>query len=270
MAARRSLRDRFFTPPVARAITSPLGILLAGAGAAVGIVAGLPIVAAAGLGAAAWAARVAAAIPRGAIGERIDPFALGEPWRRFVQEALQTRARFDEAVSHADRGPLRDRLQEIADRMETGVQACWRIARRGQALVDARKGIDVDAARVELDRIERDASQPWAAGSALDRTAQALRSQLATAERMDHVIQDAYARLQLLDARMDEAIARTLELSVQADTDADLRGLGSDVDTLVDDMEALRQALEEASDAEQTGFGSRAAGEGGSKETGTA
>jgi len=38
--ARRSFRDRFFTPPVARAMTSPLGILLAGVGAAVGIVVG--------------------------------------------------------------------------------------------------------------------------------------------------------------------------------------------------------------------------------------
>ncbi|MEQ1787849.1 MAG: hypothetical protein ABL966_12410, partial [Acidimicrobiales bacterium] len=28
-----SLRDRFFTPPVARAVTSPLGILALGAGA---------------------------------------------------------------------------------------------------------------------------------------------------------------------------------------------------------------------------------------------
>jgi hypothetical protein len=257
---RRSFRDRFFTPPVARAITSPLGILLAGAGAAVGIAAGLPVAAVVGLGAAAWAARVAAAVPRGTVGERIDPFALDEPWRRFVQEALQARTRFAEAVNRADRGPLRERLQEIADRMETGVQACWRIARRGQALVEARAGIDVEHVRAQLQHVERDATQPWAAGSALERTSEALRSQLATAERIDVVIRDAYSRLQLLDARMDEAIARTLELSVHADADVDLRGLGSDVDTLVDDMEALRQALEEASDAERPGFQSGAAG----------
>ena len=64
--SRRSFRDRFFTPPVARAITSPSGILLAGAGASAAILAGLPIAAIAGLGAAAWAARVAVAVPRDA------------------------------------------------------------------------------------------------------------------------------------------------------------------------------------------------------------
>ena len=41
--ARLSLRDRFFTPQVARALTSPSGILSLGAGAAVGIVATAPV-----------------------------------------------------------------------------------------------------------------------------------------------------------------------------------------------------------------------------------
>jgi hypothetical protein len=248
--ARPSFRDRFFTPPVARAITSPLGILLAGAGVSVGIVVGAPLVAAIGLGVAAWAGRVAVAIPRAPTEERIDPFTLDEPWRRFVQEALQARARFTEAVGRADSGPLRDRLREIADRMETGVRECWRIACRGQALVEARSGIDVGDVQRQLEAVSRDADEPSASGSALARTAEALRAQLETAQRMDAVIADAHSRLRLLDARLDEAVARTLELSVRADDRADLTGLGADVDTLVHDMEALRQALEETDDAE--------------------
>ncbi len=63
--ARPSFRDRFFSRRVGRAMTSPLAIVLAGAGAAVGIVAGGGIPLAVGLGAAAWAGRVAAALPRG-------------------------------------------------------------------------------------------------------------------------------------------------------------------------------------------------------------
>ncbi len=62
--ARLSFSDRFFTPPVARAIMSPLSIVLLGAATAVGIVAGLPIVAAAGIGAAAYGAKVALSVPR--------------------------------------------------------------------------------------------------------------------------------------------------------------------------------------------------------------
>ena len=43
--SRLSFKDRFLTPPVARAMTSPVSILLAGAGASVAIATGLPLVA---------------------------------------------------------------------------------------------------------------------------------------------------------------------------------------------------------------------------------
>jgi hypothetical protein len=49
----------------------------------------------------------------------------------------------------------------------------------------------------------------------------------------------------LLNARLDEAAARTIELSVQAHDVSELGGLGADVDEMVDEMEALRQAIEE-------------------------
>ena len=69
--------------------------------------------------------------------------------------------------------------------------------------------------------------------------------QLASAQRLETTINDARDRLRLLDARMDEAVARAIELSVRGG-DVELGGLGNDVDGLVGDMEALRQGLEEA------------------------
>jgi len=56
---------------------------------------------------------------------------------------------------------------------------------------------------------------------------------------------DADARLVVLTARLDEAAARAVELSLGAGTDADLVGLGSEVDEVVDQLEALRLALGE-------------------------
>ncbi|NLV55466.1 MAG: hypothetical protein GXY13_07635, partial [Acidimicrobiales bacterium] len=41
--ASRSFRDRFWSPPVARAVTAPGSILLAGAAAAVAVVATAPL-----------------------------------------------------------------------------------------------------------------------------------------------------------------------------------------------------------------------------------
>jgi len=240
-----SLRDRFFTPPVARAVTSPGAILAIGAGAGIGILTGGGIVAAVVLGAVGWAARVAAAIPRRARGSRIDPFTLSEPWRHFVTDALQARTRFHEAVDAAQSGPMRDRLQSIQERVDAGVEDVWRIARRGDDLVAARRQVDPDAIRAEMERTRANADQPWATSSTLERTMEALAAQLATADRLDRVIADADGQLRLLNARLDEAAARTIELSVQSGDVSALGGLDDDVDQMVDEMEALRQAIEE-------------------------
>lgn len=253
--ARLSLRDRFFTPPVARAITSPTGILALGAGAGLGILTGGGIVAAVVLGLVAYAGRVGLAIPRADQGERIDPFTLSEPWRHFVQDAIQAQRRFADAVHDARPGPTQDRLRQIEHRVEIGVREVWRIARRGHDLVAARRRLDPDAIRREMAATQANASQPWAVGSTLEQTMESLRAQLATVERLERVIADADSRLRLLNARLDEAAARTIELSVQASDVADLGGLGHEVDTMVDEMEALRQAIEETGGGTALGTG---------------
>ena len=83
----------------------------------------------------------------------------------------------------------------------------------------------------------------------------AMQAQLASAERIDRTIADAYDRLRLLDARTDEAVARAVELSVsQADPDA-VSDLDSDVSVIVGDLEALRQAIEETDGTATDGTG---------------
>lgn len=240
-----AFRDRFFTPQVARAIMSPFGILLAGAGAAAGILAGLPIAAAAAVGAAAYGVRVAVAIPRPRRGPDVDPFALKEPWRQFVQDAQQARNRFQAAARSTRPGPLQDRLKEIGERVETGVEEVWAVARQGHAFERALGHLDVRQTQAQLRQVEQNLDQPWASGTNLERTAQALRSQLASAERMYATVHRAGETLQLLNAQLDEAVARAIELSVTANDVSDLEALGTDVDSVVQEMEALRQAIEE-------------------------
>lgn len=224
---------------------SPSGILLAGGGAAVGIVAGLPVAAAALIGVGAWGARVASAMSWGSPGERIDPFTLNEPWRGFVQDALAARSRFREASERTRSGPLRDTLRGVASRLEDGVSECWRIARQGESLVQSRRNINTSTIDRELAEAESAATakpddEIWA------RTLESLRAQRATADRMDVVIEKARSELRLLDARMGEAVVRALELSAQTYLDTDsASSLSSDVDGMVTDLEALRQALEE-------------------------
>ena len=241
-------RDRFFTPEVARAITSPSGILLAGAGAAVGIVLGAPIAAAAGVGALVYALRVAASVPKDPDKlDDIQPRTLREPWRRFVIEALSAQERFQRAVATMSRGPLRTRLEEIGVRIGEGVRECWRIAQRGEALEDGMRQLEhPEAVRRQLAQVEAEYA---ASGNdaRLSATAQALRAQLESTLRIEGTARETVDRLRLLDARLDEMVARAVELGFRASDPTDLGGLRDDVDSLVTEMEALRQALEETS-----------------------
>lgn len=245
-----SYRDRFFTPGVARAITSPSAILLTGAGAAVGIVA-LGPVGGIVLGAAAFAGRVLAAVPRAAKRPGINPRALDEPWRTVMDEILDAGRRFERALAGVREGPLRERLAELGTRLDTAVDEAWRIASAGHALTEGRRQIDTGRIARELHAAEQ---APHTGRS--EQTVAAIRSQLAAAERLDATIGDTYDRLRLLDARIDESVTRTVELSVtQADTD-DLGGLGGlddEIDSIVGDMEALRQAVEETRRASTPG-----------------
>jgi hypothetical protein len=242
-----SLRDRFFTPKVARAMMSPTGILAAGGGLAVGVAAGLPVAGAVVIGAGAWAVRVGAAMASvggGIRRERIDPFTLQEPWRRAVQDAVSARAQFHEAVGRTRSGPLQETLRSIAGQMDTLVDQSWLAAKRGDSLEKTRRRIDTAGIDADL------AEARHALGTAPDdtsraRTVESLEVQRATADRMDRVIDQARSQLRLLDARMGEAVVRALELSAQADAGASVSSLSTDVDSMVSDMEALRLALEE-------------------------
>jgi hypothetical protein len=239
--------DRYLNARTARAITSPSAILLGGAAAAASIVAGLPVAAVVGLGALAYAARVALGLPRRARGDRMDAFTLGEPWRRSVMDAQAAERRYDEAVRAADAGPLRERLQEIGLRIDEGVRECWRIAQRGHLMAKGLRALDVQATQQELVRVERDIRED--SDPRLLAARESIRAQLHSAQRMIDAVKDAELQLRVLDARLDEAVTRAIELSLRSAGDADVSGLGSDVERLVSDMEALRAALEDVDDA---------------------
>jgi hypothetical protein len=246
-----AFRDRFFTPKVARAITSPSGILLAGAGAAAAIVTGVAFPLAAIVGVAAWAARVAVAIPRGgAAGERIDAFRVGDPWRRFVLDAQQAQRRFNETAARCRPGPVRERLQSIGDRVADAVNECWRIARQGDQLDGALRALDVRTIQTELAQVQEERRRVQgndSADAALYRTQQAVEAQLASAQRLQSVATDAQNRLRLLNAQLDETVARSVEISLQAGDVSQLGSLTDDVENVVGELEALRSALEETS-----------------------
>jgi hypothetical protein len=248
-----ALPEHWKSRHTADAITAPSAILLAGAGAAAGILGGLAALPVVGIAVAAWLVRVATLLPRRASRERIDPMSISDPWRGFVRDALDAQRRYRKAVSAANEGPLRVRLVEIGERIDAGVDECWRVARRGDALVDAIGNLDVLGARKDLEEAKRGESRSEVQKS----TVEALQAQVDTADRLIDVAQDAQDRIRLLNARLDEAVARAVELSIRAEDVGELGGLGTQVEEVVSEMESLRVALDEA------GGTAQAAGAGG-------
>lgn len=227
-----------------RAALSPVAVGGAVVGALVGLFAvgglvGLLVVAVIG-----WLVGAAATVAlgrRGAGGsggsrERIDPFAIGEPWRHFVRAAVTAGNRFDHALRDTRPGPLRDRLASIGESVHAGIRECWEVAKQAQNISQARKALDVPTLRR---RLEADGEASVTAGS--------LRAQLESAERLDRVLGEVTSRLQVLEAQLTEAVTRALEVSALAGHDDELTGVGSSVDEVVDQLEALRLALAENS-----------------------
>ena len=237
--------DRNRPRAMADAITSPSAVLLAGVGASAAILAGVPLIAAAAVGAAAWAVRVAVALPKKQREEAIDLRALRDPWRGLVRSAQGAHERFERAVQTTQPGPVRDRLATVARRVAVGVRECWAIAKRGNALDEALGELDVAGIQVELDGVRAELARGERPD--LRETGAALQAQLDSAARLRSVAQGALDRLRRLEAQLDEAVARAIELALNASDSRAVNPLGNDVDTVVGELEALRLGLEETS-----------------------
>lgn len=243
-----SFRDRFYTPVVARAMTSPLAIVLAGAGASAGIVAGsggVPSVIGGVLGAvAAWGLRVGLAISRGESSDRVDTSGLDEPWRHLTEDALAARRQFYETVGRTKPGPMRDRLDSLGRRIDASTTEIREVARAGHELSIAARRIDVEVAQRDIERVT--AKQSVSELSATTQaTVRSLEAQIATAARLRTTIVQTNDRLELLNARLDEAVAGGIELSVGSFRPDEFTSVEQMVDSIADELEAVRSALDD-------------------------
>ena len=158
----------------------------------------------------------------------IDPFTLGEPWRRHVAATQSTQRRYKEIARATPDGPLRDRLAEIDRQVQHAVEECFGIARRGDELDDALRRFDTGSLTRQLARATDDVTRA------------SVQSQLDSAARIRTTRDDTDARLRLLATRMGELVAQAAEVSVGTDSTDEL---GSGVGDVVTQLESLRLAL---------------------------
>lgn len=163
-------------------------------------------------------------------GGRIDAFAIGEPWRQHVAAAQSAQRRFARMVSTLDAGPLKARMAEIGRQVDRGVDECWQIAKRGDQLDDTIRQLDGASLQASFDR-------------ATDETQQAsLRSQLDSVDRVRAARNQTDQRLRGLQTQLGELVSRAAEVTTGIDNTAEL---GSAVDDVVTQLEALGQAVDE-------------------------
>ncbi len=129
--------------------------------------------------------------------------------------------------------------------MDEATSECWRVAQRGQALDTSVAALGVAGLRARL--AERTGSAVPAVGDE-DPIVASLQAQLSSAERLRAAAIDAQERLGLLEVRLGEAVANAVSLAALAARAADASSLGADVDLVVEDLAALRSALEECND----------------------
>ncbi len=179
---------------------------------------------------------------RGAVDpKRIDPFTLGDPWRRHVAAAQSAQRRFATSVASLQDGPLRARMAEIGRQVDRGVAECFEIARHGDRLDDTIRSLDGAGLRSRLDR----ASDPG--------TRSSLEKQLASLERIRSARAETDQRLHALQTRLGELVGQAAEVSLGTDRTTEL---GTAVDDVVVQLQALLEAVDEVNTTGRSrGFG---------------
>jgi len=233
------LRDRFFTPQTAKAILSWRILIGVGVAAAMAV-AGVSIPLAIGVGIGIYIATVTAAIPRPPQRPAMDPFALSEPWRQLIQRAQAARRKLADVVDGVGAGPLRTQLDGIVAQLDHGLNEAWEIAKRGDEIDELVRRLDPTNLRSELNTLrQRDAANPSPDTTA---AADAVQRQLDSAERLKQQSDAAAATLRLVQTQLDSLVAGASEVRVGT---ADSTAYSKQVDDLVLQLEALRQAVQE-------------------------
>lgn len=168
----------------------------------------------------------------------IDPFAVGEPWRRFVQSALATEKRFNEALRASSPGPVQDRLLSVQPSVRTGVEECWQAARQAQEVSQARLKLDGWVLKTRYDRLVSEGNHDAAASTA---------AQLDSLKRLDGLIAEAKAALEAQTAKLALAVTTASEMNVANSRPDEATQVQSSLEQVADELEALRRALGDTS-----------------------
>lgn len=237
------LRDRFFTAGVARAITSPAGIVAGSTAAAVFLGGGAHPAMSILAGVAAWAVPVARAMQRvpgmssatgrAKKGRKGSEERVGPEWQAAVVDAEAAVDRFQQSIEDCRTGPLRDRLIELEEDVLQSLDTCRDLAAWGAEVEEARRELNPAA----MERVARRSGKA---------AADAATTQRQLVAELLQIEDEARVRLALINGRLDEAVARGVEIVGHAfGLGGRVRGDGDDAARVAAQLTALSAALHE-------------------------
>ena len=162
------------------------------------------------------------------------------PWRSFVSQALTLQREIVTTVADTAPGPMQDRLQAVADSVDTGLTECWQVAQGGRRLTKALARIDTAAIAQQLSRfssVRRTRPSP--------RPRNHFRPNSTRDAHRGRGLFHLQRGLVLLNARLGEVAARVIELSARPHALNDAAEVDSVVESVVNELVAIRQALTE-------------------------
>ncbi|WCO66438.1 hypothetical protein PO878_18225 [Iamia majanohamensis] len=168
------------------------------------------------------------AVDRGAVPARLLPV---------VDRALSCAHRYRALVADRPPGPVRDRMAALGHHVDAGVLAVHETARRAARLDAVAGTLDVERATAAYkDARRRDADPDLV---------EVHRQRFESVQRVLNARDDVDGRLEVLEARLEAAVARAAELSVGPGTD--LGAVEADVGAVADELAALQAGLDELS-----------------------
>lgn len=165
----------------------------------------------------------------------VDPAAVPRRYAGHVAAALDARRRWQQLGATMREGAVQARLLDFGTQVDAGVLAVWDTVQRMVEIERVVDTLDLDRVTAELKRVRRDP----AADPAM---VEALNARFVSVQRIMNSVDDADAKLRLLDARLGAAVARAAELALVPGADS---SAGDELGAVVVELGALRSALDE-------------------------
>ena len=178
---------------------------------------------------------------------QLDLTALEPRWRAAVEEALASRVRFRSLVEQSPGGPLRDRLEELAGRVDVGVHAAVDTAFRAQTAAQTLRGMDLEHVTSQLKDARRRlvrATEAGAGTAAVQAEVDLLLEQHSALNDLANGVDEAGERLRMLDLRLDASVARAAQMVLRPDALQQLGLVDQELRALVEELGALQSGLD--------------------------